>query len=196
MVGQRVIGISTVSSTKGGIMRSSLIMVLCLLFFSTAAFSQAGHIGIYTDEFSFECDLYDLPGLVEVYVVHLNTPGATYSRFELQTGGGFSGIYIGETIFDPRICDPIPCEWSWYGGCVASPILVKIVSYFMQGTSPPCAWLKVVPFSGYDTIDVIDCGSNTLAATGGVMYFNPDGSCDCTVPSEGMNWGQIRSLYR
>ena len=69
-----------------------------------------------------------------------------------------------------------------------------------SGTSAPCSKLEVVPDPAVatGTIEVFDCNHFRLVGGGGLMYVNPDGSCDCgeVVPAEDTSWGQIKALYQ
>lgn len=177
-------------------MKRLLIFALGFLFVSSAAFPQAGHIGLYSDASFTDCELIDnIPEVKTVYVVHKYTPGATGSQFDIGSGGGFNCIWIAETSIDTRICDPGPCPYISYGGCLASDIVVKVLTYFCQGISAPCAYLQIVPKEGNTVIVVYDCDSGALVGNGGIMYVNADGSCFCRVPSEETHWGKIKALY-
>ena len=61
-------------------MKKVLLLTAVMVFGATAAFGQAGTIGIYADPTGADCHLPDAaPGLAPYNVVHTNTAGATAS---------------------------------------------------------------------------------------------------------------------
>lgn len=181
----------------------TLVMLLVILVFTAGlAYGQAGYIGLFSDEYGSECELIDaIPGLASVYVIHMATAGATASQWKVQSGGGFTMVYMSESLL------PYPCVdcgntqegiYVPYGSCLSSPLFLITINYFAQGTSAPCSYLEVVPDpdTGTGEIVVWDCGDEMLAGGGARLYVNPDGSCECgPVPTEQTNWGKMKALY-
>lgn len=171
------------------------LAVLC--FVAGTAFGQAGYIGLFADTQGNDCDIVDTPmTVVDVYVVHMATPGATASAFKIIASSGFNMTCVAEST-----CDPV-CGSVWtgrtasYGGCVASPILLVTVTFFAEGTSATCSYLEVVDHPTSGTIEVVDCSYQHHVAGGGRLYVNPDGSCPCgLVPANETSWGNIKTLY-
>lgn len=145
------------------------------------------------------CNLNNLPGFMQVHVVHVYTPGATACQFRLQHIGT-PLTWIGDTIPPPFFA--IGTSQSGiaigYTACYASPIHVLTVMY--MGVSAPCDLIRVVadPTATPPGIYVYDCSipAIILTATGGAARINPNGTCQCTVPVEETTWGQVKALYQ
>ena len=85
-----------------------------------------------------------------------------------------------------------------YGSCLASPIVLVPINYFVHGTSAPCSFIDVVAPLTTGQIEVVDCNNNLLVATGARTFVNPDATCDCNlpVPVEETTWGRVKALYQ
>lgn len=160
--------------------------------------AQAGFIGLYTDHAYTDCTAIDpASNPLQVHVVHMATPGATASRFKLRTGGGFAMTYLAESC--------VGCFGDLFNGihfpsyfsCVSSPIWLASITYYTQGLSEVCSYLEVIPdpASATGTIEVIDCGGQTLVGGSSTLYVNPDGTCECGIPTGTTNWGRVKALY-
>ena len=183
-------------------MKKVLLLVVCLLLTASLTYAQPGSIGVFGDPAGATCDIYDLaPNLVDVYVVHVFSPGASACQFMVDDSGIFM-TYISETVYpyyigigNSRLGICIG-----FGGCVPSPNLVLTMQYFGQALTPPCSYIKVVPhpFASPPGLLVWDCNypANILTATGGKAIVNPTASCMCDVPTEETTWGQIKNLYK
>ncbi len=187
-------------------MKTSLFVTAVMLLIAGAAFGQGGGIGLYVDYPTFvQCSYNDTgAGLVKVYVVHKNCPGAVASQWMVISGGGFNCTYIGEWHSCAALA--MTCGTTLggislpYSGCVvASNLYIAEIHYFCTGASPPCAFLEVVPDTDAPTgtIEVVDCNYVKLAAVGSKLYFNDDGTCGaCGLPTRDTSWGQVKALYR
>jgi hypothetical protein len=169
------------------------------------AFAQAGSIGVFADPAGASCDLLDaVPGLYNVYVVHVFTPGATASQFAVTWTAGM--MFLSESPTAPYIkigtCSQpgTGCAIA-YGGCIGSPNMILTISFFAQLLSAPCSMFHVIPDQtapAKTSVLVTDCGDPPLLlnATGGEAFVNNNGSCPCNVPVEETTWGGIKSMYR
>lgn len=176
-----------------------LVPVLC----AGPVFGQVGYIQLTTDPVVVECNYTDLnPQVVQIYVVHKSTPGASSSRWMLQPGGGFTCIFMGEFIQISAYSGSTQTGFrAMYTGCQPSDILIAIVEYYCLGTCPSCAFLAVVadPTAPSGQIEIVDCEETTHFVPGSSIimndYFNTCGDCTPT-PTEATSWGRVKTLYR
>jgi len=180
---------------------------------TTTASAQPGAIMLYSDNPTFtNCNLIDAaPGLLNVFVVHNFTAGATASQFAVEECGPFELAYLAWTAAhlvtvggDTRTGVAV----SYDTGCAVGPILVGTIAYFGEGTTPPCAYLRVIadPAAASGQIEGVDCGFLSTFPAGSLMSINSDGTCFCVagggfppcnpVPTEESTWGKVKSLYR
>jgi hypothetical protein len=182
-------------------MKRALLLSLGIILASGLAYGQAGFIGLFTDFGYTDCSLVDTPGEVSVFAIHKASAGATASQFRIAVDPGMTCTTV-EVInnFPTTLGDPASGISISYGFCYPSDILLFTWVFSCSGTSAPCSIMEVVPdpAAASGTIEVFDCNQFKLVGGGGIMYVNPDGSCDCgeVVPSEDTSWGQIKSLYQ
>lgn len=182
-------------------MKIVLILSIGILLRAGTVFGQAGAIGLFPDSPSYYwCSFEDVLGLVPVYAVHKNTPGATASQWKVVASPGFTCINTGEIVHMPTsIGSAFNGISLGYGGCFASDILLVTINFFCQGTSEECSYLYVVgdPGSGSGQVEVVDCDFTLLIGAGGGVYVNPDGSgtCDCLITVTETTWGKIKASY-
>jgi hypothetical protein len=179
-------------------MKRSLLIAICLLFVAGTVFAQAGSIGVFSFCDAFDCNFVDAGGLIQVYMVHVNTPGASASQFMLQTPPGW--VHLGDIWNFPTIIGTSVTGVSiGYGGCYSSPICLGYAN-FLGAVSPPCTYFGIVPDPGAlsGLIEAVDCAipANKVFPTGGQGIVNNDGSCSCSVPVEETTWGQLKALYQ
>jgi len=144
-------------------------------------------------------------GFLILYVVHVNSPGATQSKFKVVqtngaaltpfgTGTSLNGAYttVGSLAAGFTV---------WYGlgqvgACTASPNWVISLLY-NGGSSPECGRVEIVPHPDETDVLAWDCADppNAQVASGVSFVLNPNASCDCTVPVWETTWGQIKALY-
>lgn len=167
---------------------------------ASAALGQTGYIGVYADPGGSDCSLFDTgAGPVNVYVVHQATSGAAASEWRLASGGDFAMTYVGETWSTAAIGDTQTGVTVSYGSCLGAPIALCTVTYVSSGLSGACAYLEVVadPSSVSGSIEVVDCNSHRSSASGGRLYVNPDGSCQCGHANSVLStdWGRIKAMF-
>jgi hypothetical protein len=185
-------------------MKRSLLIAFSLALFATTAFSQAGSIMLFSDPGATNCDVYDIPGLVVVYVVHMYTSGATGAQFRVDhmSWGAGTLMWIADAVTPPYV--PVGNSQTGiqigYGLCMISPNLILQIQYLAQGLSPPCSYIQVVshPTATPPGILVADCAIPPILwpATGGDVVVNPDPTCMCDIPVQETTWGQIKALYQ
>ena len=181
-------------------MKKAALLTIAMLCVASLAFAQGGSIGIFGDIGGTDCNVYDLaPGLLSVYVVHVNTAGATASQFAAPTPACMAGAtYLSDSSpFAVVIGSSQTGVAIGYGGCFASPIHLLTIQYFGSGLTSPCCYFEVVadPLIASGQIEVVDCAENLIFATGGVGIVNPDGTCLCDVPTQDTTWGKVKTLF-
>jgi hypothetical protein len=177
-----------------------------LVFAAGSAFAQMpGSIGVFSDPGGTNCDIYDFaPGLITVYVVHVNSTGATAAQFRVDNVSWGAGTltFLGEISAYPTVIGNSQSGISiGYGACIVSPNLLLTINYFGSGLTPPCSYIKVVPDPQAippGNVLVVDCGipAAKWTATGGAMVVNPLESCLCDIPVQETTWGRVKSLYQ
>jgi len=164
------------------------------------ASAQLEQIALYSDPGYSDCTLNDTsPRMVNVYVVHHSSSGATASQFQVQASAGASLSFISDTVPPEHLAiyntqNGITVA---YGRCRYSDILVVTISYFSSGSSAECSTLRIVadPNAGTGGIETVSCSSYKMEAVGSRLVINPDGSCDCGPSTEATNWGKIKAKY-
>jgi len=158
----------------------------------------AGWIGVFADQNGTDCSLQDSgPGTVTYYVVQVGSQGATASEFKIETSG-FTGVYVGKTSPFPLIIgdDPMTGISIAYGACLTGPIHILSLTYTIDGSTPPCSWIRVVPHPVSGDIGTVDCNNDLLSARGLTSYINNDGSCPCSAPATVTTWDRVREVMR
>ncbi len=186
-------------------MKRVLLIYLCFLVAASMAFSQPpGSIGVFADNTATICDVYDqAPGLLQLHVVHVYTPGATAAQFKLDcTSWGPTGwTYLGEAWpYTTTIGNTQTGAAVAYGACLSGPIYLVAVQYYVQGLTPPCSFCQIVadPTATPPGIYVADCSDppNVVTATGGDVVINPVEGCFCNIPAQETSWGQLKAFYK
>ncbi len=182
-------------------MKKALLLSFALMLVAGVAFGQAGSIGIFADPVGANCNLIEAPplGLKMYYVVHVYCPGATASQYRAKVPLCMTAaIWLSDTNMFPVAVGNSQIGFSTgYGACKVSPIHTQIINVFGQGlTGPCCRWfVDADPLLPSGQIEVSDCGFNVIYATGGQGIVNPNGTCQCNVPTEDTTWGQVKALY-
>jgi hypothetical protein len=179
-------------------MKRLLLIAFCLLFGASTVFAQAGSVGVFADPGGTNCNMLDAGGLVQVYITHVNTTGATAAQFMLQPGPGW--VHLGDTWnFTTVIGTSIAGVSVAYGGCFAGTISLGLVNFF-GSVAPSCTLISIVPDPAAPSgnIEAVDCAlpdPGKMFPTGGSAIVNADGSCDCSVPVQDTTWGGVKALY-
>jgi hypothetical protein len=189
-------------------MKPALIVFVLLWIAPPASIAQTGAIGIFADPNGASCNILDdgTAGgmkLVHVYIIHAATPGATSSRFRVAWQPCMSLILLDEEVnpsytYTGTTTSGIQID---YGGCIPSPNVLIMFSFWAQGFTPSCCWnfisadLTASPIGIYAT----ECSDpyTQLPATGWEAVINANQGCLCNwTPAELSTWGQVKALYR
>lgn len=178
-----------------------LVTLVTVLLYPSLTVAQAGgFIGVYADPNGEDCHPQDIaPGLLQVFVVHTGIDEATGSEFQVVTGDGFEGLYLGEALGMSGLMygNSQTGVAVGYAACLEAPIHVLTLSYYVEGGSAECCYFEVVEFNG--GVNVVDCDMILVEGVGLKTFVNPDGNCQCAMgsptPTETASWGHIKSLY-
>jgi hypothetical protein len=166
-------------------MRRAVIVFLATFALAVPVFGQQpGYIGLYADPGGSGCNVMDVPGLINVYVIHQGTEPVIASEFKVAPLSGFDLVWVDDIVHPPLYVgntqDGISIA---YGACVALPLLAVTIQYLAYGSSGACGLLEVVPdpVVSWNQILEFDCSAvvTERVAGGSRFYVNPDGSCSC-----------------
>jgi hypothetical protein len=137
---------------------------------------------------------------MDVYVVHVNTPGATASQFAAPMPSCMDGAtFLADSpVFGVNVGDSQTGIAIGYGACYASPIHLLTIKYYVAGTTQACCPYPVIPDPDVASgeIEVVNCATTLLYGTGLTSMVNPDTGCWCgLIKVEETTWGHIKSLY-
>jgi hypothetical protein len=185
-------------------MKRLLVIAFAVLVCAGSSMAQGGLIGLYADPAGTQCNVYDIPGLVNIYVLHLYYPhGATSAQFMVNPVDGASFTFLTDVIPYPYIAFGNSQTGITVGFpvCTPTPHLVLTIQYFAQGLSPICSSYRVFPDPAAippGQVWITDCTPSytQIPATGGLIYVNPNAECTCTVPVKATTWGGLKALYR
>lgn len=159
-------------------MKRILLLTCFVILGATAVSAQTGAICIFSDPGGTECNILDTGALVQVYVVHSNSPGASASQFRLDVDAA-AWTWLGDMWnFSTVIGTSIQGVSIAYGGCQSSPIVLGAVNLF-GSVAPPNTPISIVPDYGQDDVLFIDCDNNTILGAGGTAYVNSAIPCVC-----------------
>ena len=181
-------------------MKKAALLTIAMLCVASLVFAQGGSIGVFGDAGGTDCNIIDAaPGLLSVYVVHVNVPGATASQFYAPTPACMVGAtYLSDGApFAVTIGSSQTGVAIGYGACYTGPIHVLTINYFGGGASMACCYFEFLPdpLVPSGQIEVVDCIEGLLFATGGIGIVNADASCQCNVPTQDTTWGKVKSLF-
>jgi hypothetical protein len=181
-------------------MKRAALLTVAMLCVASLVFAQGGTIGAFSDMGGTDCYITDgVAGLLPIYIVHVNTPGATASQFYAPT----PACMVGATFLSDSPSFPVAIGGSQtgiaiaYGACLSAPIHVLTIQYFAAGLTSPCCYFDVLPDPAVPSgqIEVVDCVETIVFATGQSGLINTDGTCECGVPTQDTTWGKMKSLY-
>ena len=180
-------------------MKRVVFLAMAAVLAASMAFAQAGSVGVFGDNLGMNCNLLDVApaGLKQYYVVHVNTTGATASQYRAKLPTCFTGVtYLSDTnMFGVTVGNSQTGVAVAYGMCKVGNVHLQTISVFAMGlTGPCCRWIvDGDPIIGF--IKGTDCAFATFLPTGGQGIINPNGTCQCSVPTQDTTWGQVKALY-
>ncbi len=184
-------------------MKKVLLLTVVLMLSATMAFAQGGRLGLFSDATGDveKCAITDaVPGLLNIYVVHIETAGATASQFIAPQPACMVGTYLSDSQpFAVTIGSSQNGVAIGYGACLSAPIHCLTINIFASGVTPPCCIYEIYgdPNTTSQMIEVVDCDENLITGVGQSGVINADATCACVdiVPTQDSSWGKIKSLY-
>jgi hypothetical protein len=178
---------ATQLSTGGAIMRTVFAALALILVAPIAIHAQTGYIGIFSNNTGTNCNITDAaPGLLSVYVVHVNSTGATACQYKAAKPACMTATYLSDTnLFGVTIGNSQTGVSIGYGGCRNGNIHLQTISYFASGTTPACcSYPATCDPLGYNAcsgglIDFVDCDFNPTLGTGAAGVINGNATCPC-----------------
>ena len=82
-------------------MKRSVLIAFMLMLSASMVFAQAGSIGVFSDVGGTDCNFADGGSLVTVYMLHVNSPGATAAQFKLAVPAAW--MHLGDNWQFPTI---------------------------------------------------------------------------------------------
>jgi hypothetical protein len=165
------------------------------------------YITVYGTIYGDGCTVWEPQGggVLTVYVVFGLSGCVEEATFRLESGGGFAGVYLGETYpaGGALVGNTHDGIW-WVSSGLVAPAVMAAVQYATDGTSPPCSWLEVVGWPE-DEIVMRDCSGEAFAAqTFGKLTLNiePWDEHTCApqtwclpVATDQTTWGRVKAMY-
>jgi hypothetical protein len=183
-------------------MKKVLILAVAIVMCASIASAQSGgNIGLYSDDPGWsDCFLQEALYVNNyIYVVHNLLPEANTSQFMVEhnwTAILGATDYVGNL----NLGDPYTGVTITYVGCKPLPYLLCKLAFIPVAPTPPCTvQFDVVadPALASGQIEVVDCASAVLFATGGSLIVNGNiNDCPCEVATEETNWSKIKALYQ
>ena len=161
----------------------------------------AGSVGLFADPNGLNCNILDeQQGTLSIYVVHLNTLGATGLQFAAPMPPCMTGAtWVNDVPNYPVTVGNSQTGVSvGYGACLTAPIHVLTIEYLAAGLSEVCCQYPVIAAPGVPSgkIEVSDCNYNVVYAHGGTSVVNPDDTCECgSIKIHETTWGRVKALY-
>ncbi len=142
---------------------------------------QAGSIGVFANQTGTNCSISTgSPGLMNVYIVHVNTPGAVGIEYSAPKPGCFAATWLSDTnAFPVSIGNSQTGISVGYGTCRQGPVLVQTLNYFLAAPmTNTCCSYPVLPHP-INGLNMVDCADNLLHPTALTAIINTDASCPC-----------------
>lgn len=182
------------------------LLIMLLVFFGFVEPLHAEFIGVFNDSNGCTCQIFDHgPGLVTIAVIHVNSPGATGSRFAVPQSACMRLTYLAESPVFPGTTGNSQTGISIdYGRCHTGTFQVLTIQYFAQGLTEDCCYIKVLPDPSTSSgrIETINCNEETVFLSEFRDVINVGYDCWCNiepscypVATESSTWGKIKALY-
>lgn len=170
---------------------------------------SGGHIGVYSDNPGFsDCELYEvLYATNSFYIVHVLLPEANTAQFMVVHNWDNAVVGSVDYYGNLQLGDMYTGVTVTYVGCKPLPHLLARLDFIPVSPTPDCTFVRVLPDPSLPSgqVEVVDCMSNVLHATGGYACVNTPQCCECgqvpehcelPVATRETTWGAIKALYR
>ena len=181
-------------------MKRSLIVACCLLLGANVASAQDASIGIFSDVGLGDCEVANPgPALITLYIAHYFTDGATESRWKFDISATLSSwIWLSDEVpVGMTIVGESPTGISVdYGSCRSGNFEILKIMYYAGNVNSLCQYVSVRPHpSANGDLDGVDCSGTPVRLGAEHLIINPTTTCQCMIPVQDTNWGQIKALY-
>lgn len=158
--------------------------------------SRYGSIGLYADAGGTNCNLYDIPGLLVVYVILLEAPEALGVAFSAPAQGCASNlIHLADSPYFPSVTGNSQTGMEIaFPSCLSGPVPLLEILYFAPGATGTCCYYPALPNPGYPSgrIEIVACSVGTRYGLGLTSVINPVTSCECGMEYiPGNTWQRI-----
>jgi len=181
-------------------MKKFVLTAMLLAIAATPALAQVEGLGLFADQAGLNCEVTDaVAGIKRVYVVHLNSIGATGSEFLVDTSASTMALIVASVPAGFLSIGSSDTGVSIaYQECKIGTFLVMTLTFDNFGDSAPCSRLRMLedPTATPPARIWADCSSQPHDFPGGQAIVNADVTCPCDVATEATTWGTIKALYR
>ncbi len=189
-------------------MKRTLFLAMILLIFGVTRPGHAEFIGVFNDTNGCKCEMFDkVPGLMTIAVLHVNTPGATGSRFAAPQSACMALTWLSDTHVFPGTTGNSQTGISIdYGQCRTGTFQVLTINYLAEGFIADCCYYYVLPDPSASSgrVEAVDCNNETVFNSGWAGVINHTAECGCNlvepwcypVAVESSTWGKIKALYK
>jgi len=178
-------------------MRLLVVLTVLVVLMPGVAFGQ-GWIMVFSDPSATDCNFTDTGGLIDAYVWHMYSPGATASEWMLNViNVGWTHLFDTPD-FDLVIGKSVDGVAVGYEACLQGDFRLMTVNFF-GSNADPCGLIGIVAAPAKYGVRSKDCAENVHYIPGGEARVNPVPGCWCGTPPspvESTTWGKVKALYR
>ncbi|UCG53348.1 MAG: hypothetical protein JSW58_07285 [Candidatus Latescibacterota bacterium] len=184
------------------------LLVISVTLLGAIGSGHAEDIGVFKDTGGCFCLLYDTsPGLMTVTVLHVNSQGATGSRFAAPMSSCMHLVtWLSDTaVFSGTVGNSQDGVSIDYDQCITGNFQILTINYFVQGYTEECCWYGIEPDPGASSgqVEVVDCEDQVVFVLGMDDLINSSANCACLMPPfcypvaiESSTWGKIKALFQ
>jgi hypothetical protein len=191
------------------------LLTVALLFVSVLAAPAPASLSMYIGtEPLTTCELASDAGLITMCVVQWAYPQSTSrgARYRVSACSSTLVWLYSTSHFDGVSGDFTSGYEVDYGACLDGPVVVQILAFWGDGTSPPDAAIRLLPHADAVTgqVEGITCDGEAYVQEGGGICIKSTGACwcnylgppyhniPCTEPVrvEATSWSRVKALYR
>jgi hypothetical protein len=177
-------------------MKKVLLLTFMLATSITATSFANDAIGIFADAAGMSFELSGGPGIALYYYVHINTYGATGSRWAAPHPACLNATRFADLpVFPINLGNTEAGITIGYGQCESGSFLIMTSVYYVTSATDCCSW-RVVPdpnvLSG--KIEIQDCNFGLTYGYGGEGMIHRTPACPW-VATEDTTWGRVKVLY-
>jgi hypothetical protein len=175
-------------------MRPVLALLVLLGAAAPARAGSVGRIAIFADEALTTTGLVDdASRIVDVFIAHVDAQQVTGAKFMIQVDPGFTGEWLFESSpwYPYLFGSSLTGASVYYAQCLVTDTILIRATYWLKGTSSPCAGLHVV---AHPDGQLLCIGCNMFEEPCGVS-----GALQVNCPPLLVNettWGRVKALYR